>query len=229
MKRGRATAETTRVEATEPVELAALADGSLPDERRADLEAEIAASPELATLLAEQGRAVDLARNAAAQVEAPASLRAAVAAQQRPQRASSRGLFAIGAAATAAAVVVAVCIALFGSGTSPDRFQVALAGTELAPSAHGEATLTKTDSGWNIEFYAEGLPRLDGGRFYEAGLKSADGSLVPIGTFNEGENVMLWAGVSPRDFPTLTVTREQADGDQASSGEKVLAGEIDVS
>ena len=40
---------------------------------------------------------------------------------------------------------------------------------------------------------------------------------------------MLWAGVSPRDFPTLTVTREQADGDQASSGEKVLAGEIDTS
>ena len=48
--------------------------------------------------------------------------------------------------------------------------------------------------------------------------------LVPIGTFNEGRKVTLWAGVSPKDFPTLTVTRERADGDQASSGEKVLVG-----
>jgi hypothetical protein len=212
----------------DPAELAALADGSLADDRRAALEAEVAASPDLAALLAEQRRAVDLARAAAAQVEAPASLRAAIAAQERPRRPRSRSLFAVGAAATAAAMAVAVCIALFGSGSSPERFEVALAGTELAPDAHGDVTLTKTDSGWSIEFYAEGLPRLDGGRFYEAWLRSADGNLVPIGTFNEGEDVMLWAGVSPRDFPTLTVTREQADGDQSSSGEKVLSGEIDA-
>ena len=51
---------------------------------------------------------------------------------------------------------------------------------------------------------------------------------MPIGTFNEGQKVTLWAGVSPKDFPTLTVTREQADGDQASSGEKVLVGTVDV-
>jgi len=30
--------------------------------------------------------------------------------------------------------------------------------------------------------------------------------------------------VSPETFRTLTVTREQADGNQASSGEKVLVG-----
>ena len=38
----------------------------------------------------------------------------------------------------------------------------------------------------------------------------------------------LWAGVSPVDFPTLTVTREEADGDQASSGQKVLVGTVDT-
>jgi len=54
------------------------------------------------------------------------------------------------------------------------------------------------------------------------------GTLVPIGTFNEGQDVTLWAGVSPVDFPTLTVTREEADGDQASSGEKVLVGTVDT-
>jgi hypothetical protein len=52
--------------------------------------------------------------------------------------------------------------------------------------------------------------------------------LVPIGTFNESRKVTLWAGVSPKLFSTLTVTREQADGDQTSSGEKVLAGRVDT-
>ena len=52
--------------------------------------------------------------------------------------------------------------------------------------------------------------------------------LVPVGSFNEGEDVTLWAGVSPKDFTTFSVTREQADGDQASSGDRVLAGTIDT-
>jgi hypothetical protein len=50
--------------------------------------------------------------------------------------------------------------------------------------------------------------------------------LVPIGTFNDGRNVTLWAGVSPASYTVLTVTREQADGNQASSGQKVLAGPV---
>jgi len=40
--------------------------------------------------------------------------------------------------------------------------------------------------------------------------------------------VTLWAGVSPTSFTTLTVTRERADGDQRSSGEKVLTGRVDA-
>ena len=96
------------------------------------------------------------------------------------------------------------------------------------PSAGGEATLTQTSSGWRIELDATGLPRLEDGRFYAAWLRNASGVLVPIGTFNEGQDVTLWAGVSPKDFTTLTVTREQADGDQASSGERVLVGPVDT-
>jgi len=107
-------------------------------------------------------------------------------------------------------------------------WHAALAPTDLAPGADGGATLTKTSSGWRIELDAAGLPRLDSGRFYEAWLKNDAGALVPIGTFNEGQNVTLWAGVSPVDFPTLTVTREEADGDQASSGEKVLVGTVNT-
>ena len=52
--------------------------------------------------------------------------------------------------------------------------------------------------------------------------------LVAIGTFNEPDDVVLWAGVAPVDFGTLTVTEEEADGDQASSGRRVLVGTITI-
>jgi anti-sigma-K factor RskA len=213
----------------EPVELAALADGSLAPERRAALEARLAASPELAALLAEQEQAVALAGRAAEAVGAPASLRAQIERQRRTRRSRvpSRP-FALGTAAAAALAVAAVAVLVIGSGTSQQQFHAALAGTDLAPAATGAATLTKTTSGWRIDFDATGLPRLDQGRFYEAWLRNAAGVLVPVGTFNEGRKVTLWAGVSPKDFPTLTVTRERADGDQSSSGEKVLVGTVDT-
>ena len=84
--------------------------------------------------------------------------------------------------------------------------------------------MTKTTSGWRIELDATGLPRRQGALFYQAWLRSAAGVLVPIGTFNEGQHVTLWAGVSPKEYAGLTVTREQADGNQASSGQRVLVG-----
>jgi hypothetical protein len=212
----------------ELAELAALADGSLAPDRRAALEAQVAASPGLAEQLAEQQRAVALARSAADGVEAPTALRARIEAQGRARRVRApRRLVLIGAAATAVVALV-LGLAVFGSDSSGERFQAALAPTDLVPGAAGSATLTKTTSGWRIELDATGLPRLEGGRFYQAWLRNAAGVLVPIGTFNEGRDVTLWAGVSPRDFATLTVTREQADGDQASSGERVLVGTVDT-
>lgn len=212
----------------EPVELAALADGSLSGERRAALEARVAASSELAEQLAVQERAVALARSAAAEVEAPAGLRMRIDAPPRRRRVSPRPVVLVGAAAIAA-VAVGIGVAVTRSGGSGAPFGAALAPTALAPGATGEATLTKTSSGWRIELDALGLPRLDGGRFYEAWLRNPAGVLVPVGTFNEGRKVTLWAGVSPKDFTTLTVTRERADGNQASSGEKVLAGTVRAS
>jgi len=210
----------------ELAELAALADGSLAPERRIALEARVAESAELADRLAEQQRAVALARAAATEVDAPPALRARIDAKRSARRAhGTRRIVAIGAVATVAVAAV-VGLSVFRSGSSSLRFKAALAATELAPGAKGQATLTKTSSGWRVELDASGLPRLDGGRFYEAWLRNRAGVLVPVGTFNEGHHVTLWAGVPPTAFTTLTVTREQADGDQSSSGEKVLVGTV---
>jgi anti-sigma-K factor RskA len=209
-------------------ELAALADGSLAPERRAVLEERVAGSPELADLLAEQQRAVSLMGTSSAGVEAPARLRAGIEAQRRVRRAPARRHYALIGAAAAAVLAVVISLAVIGSNSRNERFRAALGATPLVPGAKGEATLTKTSSGWRIELDAKGLRRLTGGRFYEAWLRNAAGVLVPIGTFNEGPKVTLWAGVSPRNFRTLTVTREEADGDQASSGEKVLVGTVDI-
>jgi hypothetical protein len=175
-------------------ELAALADGSLAPERRAELEAQIDASP-------------ILAQRSARTVRTPRRL-------------------ALGVVAAAAVAAAAIAFAVVGSGSHGARYRAALAPTALVPGARGEATLTKTSSGWRIHLHASELPRLAGGRFYEAWLRNPAGVLVPIGTFNEGRNVTLWAGVPPTAFTVLTVTRERADGNQASSGEKVLVGTV---
>jgi anti-sigma factor RsiW len=210
----------------ELAELAALADGSLAPERRIALEARVAESAELADRLAEQQRAVALARAAATEVDAPPALRARIDAKRGARRAhGTRRIVAIGAVATVAVAAV-VGLSVFRSGSSSLRFKAALAATALAPGAKGQATLTKTSSGWRVELDASGLPRLDGGRYYEAWLRNRAGVLVPVGTFNEGYRVTLWAGVPPTAFTTLTVTREQADGNQGSSGEKVLVGTV---
>jgi hypothetical protein len=208
-------------------ELAALADGSVAPEHRAELEARIEASPILADRLAEQERAVALLRDAGDEVEAPAGLRARLDAQRSARTVRTPRRLALGgvaAAAVAAAAIVAVVVV--GSGSSGTRFQAALGPTPLARGARGQATLTRTSSGWRIHLDATGLPRLVGERYYEAWLRSSAGVLVPIGTFNDGRNVTLWAGVSPASYTVLTVTREQADGNQASSGLKVLAGPV---
>jgi len=222
MRRGR----DEEADAGGVAELATLADGSIAPDRRAALEAQVAASPALADQLAEQERAVALLRGAGEAVDAPAGLKARVEAQRsggsirKPHRVALAGV----AAAVVAAAAVAIAVVAVGShGT---RFQAALGPTPLAPGAGGEATLTKTSSGWRIHLDATGLPRLAGGRFYEAWLRSPAGVLVPVGTFNEGRNVTLWAGVSPAGFGVLTVTRERADGNQASSGAKVLVGPV---
>ena len=65
------------------------------------------------------------------------------------------------------------------------------------------------------------------GQYYEAWLKNNAGELVAIGTFSSSDGrITLWSGVSPRDFPTLSVTIETVDSNEDSSGMRVLVGPL---
>ena len=129
-------------------------------------------------------------------------------------------------AAAAVLIAVGVAVTFIGRGTQGEHFSLALAPPSGVTSGDGKVDFLRTGSGWRVKLDAPGLPRLDNGSFYEAWMKNDAGTLVPIGTFNEGKNVVLWSGVSPHDFTTLTVTQEQADGNQASSGKRVLVGTL---
>ncbi len=102
--------------AQEMADLAALSDGTLPESRRAEVEARVAASPELQELLDRQRQAVH-ALQAASDEEVPASLRHAVEALlPRAKRVRTRRFVPRLALATAAAVAGAVIAAVLVTG-----------------------------------------------------------------------------------------------------------------
>jgi hypothetical protein len=113
--------------------LAALADGSLDETRRRALEERVAASSHLTAQLAEQRRALELVHGAAAQVEAPARLRARIEARRRP---SQRRRWAVtGGLAVAAAAIILIVFAALPTGTAgPTVVEAETIGT-LAPNA----------------------------------------------------------------------------------------------
>ena len=134
------------------------------------------------------------------------------------------GLVLGGFATAAAAIIVAIVIAVGGSSSSPLQYAMVVSGTSLAPGAHGSATLTKMTSGWEIQLSATGLPHLANGRYYQAWLKNAAGILVPVGTFNDAEHVILWSGAPVTQFRSFSVTEQVANGNPVSSGRRVLVG-----
>ena len=175
-----------------------------------------------------EDRIVDAIAKEAGARRAPGGTPAARSRSQRPPMRLRLGLdrpaYAFGGLATAAtAVAVAVVIARSGrSAPAPLQFAMAGSGAQLAPGADGSASLTKTGSGWGIELWANGLPHLENGRYYQAWLKNAAGILVSVGTFNDAKHVTLWSGVPVTQFRTLTVTVQPADGNPISSCRPVL-------
>lgn len=129
-------------------------------------------------------------------------------------------------AAVAAVALVLAAVTTTRSGTRVD-YTAQLGGTELAQGASASGDVTRNKAGYRITLDAHGLPELAGDEYYQAWLKNAEGTLVPIGTFSSSDGrVTLWSGVDPSDFPTMTVTIEATDNDQSSSGRRVLQGDV---
>jgi anti-sigma factor RsiW len=131
-------------------DLAALADGSLPEERRAEVEARVAASPVLSDELARQRRALHAIRVAGSEVRAPASLRARLEELQgarksgrpasRKPRSAGRPWSRIGAIAAAGAAAAAVAVGLIVLGGGEPTVDEAAQLASQPPTASAPAT-----------------------------------------------------------------------------------------
>ena len=144
-----------------------------------------------------------------------------------------RWLATAGAVVAGAAAAVAITFIVTRDAQDHPDASVAMAGTELAPGLSGSAVITTESSGVRIEMKVPGLPRREGGEFYQVWLKNCAGSqLIPAGSFHQLDYIVAWAGVSPVEFPIISVTREVAAGPtdeaQGSSGEVVVKGAIDA-
>ena len=158
------------------------------------------------------------------------AVRAHVDAEARAYRRRPRRRRYVLVAATAVALVLAVIVAavlIVRESRVHNEFTVQLAGTDLARGARATAGIARNRGGFTVTLDARGLERLPADEFYEAWLKNDEGTLVPIGTFSSGDSrITLWSGVSPGDFETMTVTIEREDGNQSSSGRRVLTGPV---
>jgi hypothetical protein len=137
--------------------------------------------------------------------------------------------WAAGAVVGAAAAALLAVVVTRSDDPSPDG-EMAIVGTDLAPGVSGSGSYTQFHSGLEIEIRMPGLPRRDGGDYYELWMHNCDGSAwVPAGTFHDMEYVRGWAGVPATDYPVLQITRETAggaDGAQAPSDDVVAWGEL---
>jgi anti-sigma factor RsiW len=140
----------SRLSEREIADLCALADGTLPAERRAAVEERVAASPELQELVDRQRRAVAQTR-ALASEPVPESLRAAVEEQRREKRRPlSRPLPRLGFAGALAATVAVVVIVLSGGSAAPTVADAAGL-TTRAPSAPGPPPAGRTRLSADVE------------------------------------------------------------------------------
>ncbi len=142
----------------ELAELAALADETLPADRRPEVEARVAASPELQELVERQRQS--LALTAALQDEPSASLRATVEDRAHTRRARRRSLAPrLAAVGVAVAAVVVTAVVLMGGPGAPSVAQAAelatKAPTEPAPASAGGSKLAVDVQGVAFPDYAQ--------------------------------------------------------------------------
>lgn len=141
-----------------------------------------------------------------AAAERPASAGEALVAdldRRRTRRAARHTRRSALVAAAAVAAVLLAAVLAYRPGGSGTTTQIALASTP------GTVKVERTPSGWRIDLDIE-LPRRADGRHYEAFL-AGPGGRVGVGTFNQGDDVTLWAGVPPSTFRDFVIVEQPAD------------------
>lgn len=150
------------------------------------------------------------------------------ATTSEPVPAWRRRILAVLAVAGAVVLVAVAAIVVRGGGADePLVASATLEGGDLAPGATGAVEVFEDDAGFRIVLRAPDLPDPPAGSFYQAWIKRGDG-LVAIGTFSRGGEVVLWSGIPLADGDLVTVTLEPDDGDPSSSGQRVLAGPVEL-
>jgi anti-sigma factor RsiW len=151
----------------EIADLCALADGTLPAERRAAVEAMVAASPELQRLLDRQRRALAATRTIATE-PVPSPLRAAIEGRRRsPGRLRSRPRLMtprLAAAGAIAAALVAVLFVVLIDGPAGPTVAEAASLTQLEPSEPAPSPLG--EDGTRLDEDVEGVEFPDLARAY---------------------------------------------------------------
>ncbi len=162
----------------------------------------------------------------------PPDLKGRVLAQamsETPARSGVRWRFWVSAAA-ALLVVAVLGIGLLLSFLDDSSAGLPLTATALAPEASGVVRGELAAENIRIELEVRGLPQLGEDEYYEMWYAREDGGRISCGAFRtapEGQTtVNFTTPLNARDYPEIEVTREPDNGDPASSGEKVLEGDL---
>lgn len=129
-------------------------------------------------------------------------------------------------------VFLTVGIVAFSAAGEPPAvasFDAELVPTGLVPDVDGTIEVTELDGGLQIELDAPSLPRRVQGAFYEGWLRLDDDRLVPIGTFQTGIDVTLFAGIDLDDVTELVIAQGEAvagDGPRSGPDEVVLKADL---
>jgi hypothetical protein len=137
--------ENSTLSARELADLSALADGTIDPARRPEVEAHIAASPELSTLYERERRVVEMLHHAAVTDRAPAALRARIEAQRPKPAVRARRRFGYASALVGAVAAVALALALILPGGTPGSPSVSDAAALAVKGANQPAPVPRPD------------------------------------------------------------------------------------
>jgi anti-sigma factor RsiW len=202
-----------KLSSDELADLAALADGTLPEGRRADLEARVAATPELRELLDRQRRALAALEVFAAE-DVPASVQAAVESSVRAKRRMTVPRLALsGVAAVAVAAILAVVLT-----SGPGAPTIADAARLATQMPNAPAPVPAGTAGTRLDLRVDGisfpdLTRFAGWRAVGARRAHVDGRSATVVYYRKGERmlgyVIVAGGGLPRPETKATVIRSE--------------------